>query len=96
MHKDEIEAVCCPLLQEWVYGVVPPLGAVVAVPSQTPKQLMFVLLPLATNTAGSVTTLVAEPVQALKSVTVTLYGVACAHKFDMVPGGGTIPPGVQL
>jgi hypothetical protein len=57
---------------EKVYGAVAPVGATVAVPSQAPKHVTFVDVPLETNAEGCVITDCCVRVQLLTSVTVSV------------------------
>jgi hypothetical protein len=68
--------VVSPLLHEYVYGAVPPVGIAVAVPLVPPKQLTSVPEPETDKAVGWSTVAVAVAVQSFASVTVTLYAAA--------------------
>jgi hypothetical protein len=68
-----VAVVMFPGVHMYVYGAVPPVGVIVAVPLFAPKQVMFVEEIVAASTAGSVTVKDCVPVQPFASVTVSVY-----------------------
>ena len=79
-----LAAVVLPFDQLKEYGVVPPAPTTVALPFVLPLQLMFTVLVVADKAFGCVTVTDLETVQALASVTVTLYVPAVKPVFDVV------------
>ena len=63
-----------PLLQEQLYGIVPPAAVAAAVPSMAPLQVISVIPVFTARTVGSAILSEAVWVQPFKSVTVTDTG----------------------
>ena len=82
---------CAPGIHKYVYGDVPPVTVLVAVPSHTPLQLAFVCAMLTCKSGGCVIVAVYVAVQLWLSVTVQVYEPG--HKPEM--DGTVCPPGAH-